>query len=97
MQRFEYTFELAWKTQEDYLEQSGLVITPLTPRQVIKESFCARIIADGQAWIEMLDHRNLLAHTYDLLVFEKAVDAIHAHYLPAMEALHKFFLNENGQ
>jgi hypothetical protein len=30
----------------------------------------------GQVWIEMLDHRNLLSHTYDFSVFEKAVDAI---------------------
>jgi hypothetical protein len=42
----------------------------------------------------MLDHRNLLSHTYDVAVFEKAVEAIHARYLPAMEALNNFFLNE---
>jgi nucleotidyltransferase substrate binding protein (TIGR01987 family) len=94
IQRFEYSFELAWKTTKDYLEESGIVISPVTPRQVVKEAFAAKVIADGQVWIDMLDHRNLLSHTYDLAVFEKAVEAIAARYLPAMEALHEFFMEE---
>ena len=95
IQRFEYTFELAWKTVKDYLEENGLVISPVTPRQVLKDAFAAKVIADGQTWIDMLDHRNLLSHTYDSAIFEKAVDAIAARYLPAMVAAHDFFIREN--
>jgi nucleotidyltransferase substrate binding protein (TIGR01987 family) len=91
IQRFEYSFELAWKTVKDFLEADGLLITPVTPRQVLKDAFVAKIIVDGQAWIDMLDHRNLLSHTYDSSVFEEAVDAIAAHYLHAMDELQKFF------
>lgn len=94
IQRFEYSFELAWKTIKDYLEDSGLVITPVTPRQVIKEAFAAKILPDGQVWIDMLDHRNLLSHTYDFSVFEDAVEAIAERYLPALDAIHEFFLQE---
>jgi nucleotidyltransferase substrate binding protein (TIGR01987 family) len=64
IRRFEYCFELAWKTVKDYMEQSGFVFPIVTPRQVLKDAFAARIIADGQVWIDMLDHRNLLSHTY---------------------------------
>ena len=40
-QRFEYTLELAWKTVKDYyLEQSGVVLSAVTPRQVIKDVAC---------------------------------------------------------
>ena len=92
IQRFEYTFELAWKTIKDFLEAGGLTIAPLTPRQVLKEAFAAKVIGDGQAWIDMLDHRNLLSHTYDFSVFEKAVDAIAKRYLPAMEELHAYLV-----
>ena len=92
IQRFEYSFELAWKTIKDYLEEGGLVISPVTPRQVLKDAFAAKVIRDGQVWINMLDNRNLLSHTYNLSVFEKAVDDIAAHYLPAMGELHQFFL-----
>jgi nucleotidyltransferase substrate binding protein (TIGR01987 family) len=94
VQRFEYTFELAWKTMKDYLEYGGVAISPVTPRQVIKEAFAARVIADGQVWIDMLDHRNLLSHIYDFTVFGKAVDAVVARYLPAVEQLHEFLLQE---
>ena len=97
IQRFEYSYELAWKTIKDYLEQSGVIITPLTPRQVIKEAFVSKIISDGQVWIDMLDHRNLLSHSYDFSVFEKAVEAIADRYLPAMDSLHEFFLKETLQ
>jgi len=91
IQRFEYSFELAWKTVKDFLESSGVIITPLTPRQVLKDAFAAKLILDGQVWIDMLDHRNLLYHTYDSSVFEEAVDAIAARYLPAMTELHRLF------
>jgi nucleotidyltransferase substrate binding protein (TIGR01987 family) len=94
IQRFEYTFELAWKTIKDFLEEGGLIISPLTPRQVLKDAYVAKVLADGQGWIDMLDHRNLLAHTYDFAVFEKAVDAIAARYLPALEDLHEFLVVE---
>jgi nucleotidyltransferase substrate binding protein (TIGR01987 family) len=95
IQRFEYTFELAWKTIKDFLEAGGLDISPLTPRQVLKAAFAAKVIDDGQAWIDMLDHRNLLSHSYDFSVFKKAVEAIHTRYLPAMESLHEYLLAQS--
>jgi len=88
IQRFEFKLELAWKTLKDYLEYSGVVIEPATPRNVVKEAFAAKIVADGQVWIDMLDHRNLLSHTYDEKAFCAAVDALADRYLPAIIALH---------
>lgn len=82
-QRFVFALELAWKTLRDYLEHEGSVIVPVTPRNVVKEAFAAKILADGQVWIDMLDHRNLLTHTYDSITFEKAVAAIRDRYHPA--------------
>ena len=94
IQRFKYTFDLAWKTIKDFLEAGGLVVSPIAPRQIIKDAFAAKVLADGQAWIDMLDHRNLLSHTYDFSVFEKAVDAIYARYLPAMDSLHEYLIEQ---
>ncbi len=95
IQRFEYCFELSWKTVKDYLEESGFVFATVTPRQVLKDAFAAKVLADGQIWIDMLDHRNLLSHTYNMVSFEKAVDAIHTRYLSAIERLHEFLQQEN--
>jgi nucleotidyltransferase substrate binding protein (TIGR01987 family) len=91
IQRFEVALELAWKTLKDYLEYQGVVISPVTPRSVIKEAFSVKIISDGQVWIDMLDHRNLLSHTYDRKVFEEAVDTLNTRYLEAFEDLHEWF------
>lgn len=86
--RFELTLELAWKTVKDYLEYAGTIINPVTPRGVIKEAYAAGIIPDGQVWIDMLNHRNLLSHTYDEATYEDAVQAIHKRYLPAIREVH---------
>lgn len=94
IQRFEYCFELAWKTMKDYLEDGGYVFATVTPRQVLKDAYAAKILSDGQVWIDMLDHRNLLSHTSSPVVFEKAVEAIHTRYLAGMEHLHEFMQAE---
>ncbi|MHB8834813.1 MAG: nucleotidyltransferase substrate binding protein [Candidatus Methylomirabilia bacterium] len=96
VQRFEFALELAWKTLKDYLEHEGTVIEPVTPRNVIKEAFAARILGDGQVWIDMLDHRNVLSHTYDSATFEKAVQAIDKRYSVAIDALHGWFVERRA-
>jgi len=87
IQRFEYTIELGWKTLKDFLETGGLVISPVTPRQVVKDAFAANILPDGQVWIDMLNSRNLLSHTYDVSVFEAVVVEVSTTYLPALISL----------
>lgn len=94
IQRFEMTFELAWKTMSDYLQESGLELRPVTLRKVIKEAFAARILENAQEWIDMMLHRNLLSHTYDSKVFEEVLQAVDKRYLSAFERLHVFFMGE---
>lgn len=94
IQRFEFAMELAWKTLKDFMEHEGQVIVPATPRNVLKEAFAARILRDGQVWIDMLDNRNLLSHTYDFETFEKAVLAIRDRYQPALEELHEWLMGQ---
>jgi nucleotidyltransferase substrate binding protein (TIGR01987 family) len=94
IQRFEYCFELAWKTLKDYMEANGIVFDVVMPRQVIKDAFAAKVLNEGATWIAMLDHRNLLSHTYNPVVFEQAVEAIHQRYLPQLEQLHTFLQRE---
>lgn len=94
IQRFEYCFELAWKTVKDYMEANGIVFAVVMPRQVLKDAYAAKVIEEGEDWIAMLDHRNLLSHTYNPIVFEQAVNAIQQRYLPAIERLHAFLQQE---
>jgi len=94
IQRFEFSFELAWKTLKDYMEEDGFVFATITPRQVLKDAFAAKILKDGQVWIDMLEHRNLLSHTYNSVRFEEAVKAVHDRYLDAFDQLHEFLQEE---
>jgi nucleotidyltransferase substrate binding protein (TIGR01987 family) len=76
IQRFEFTFELAWKLTKAILNYNG--IEAETPRVVIKEAFSAKLIGDGQAWIDMLEDRNKTSHIYDekqaLKIYRKIKD-----------------------
>ena len=65
LHRFEFTFELAWKTIKDALEYLGLVDKTGSPREVIQLSYKQNIIEDGELWIEIMLARNSLAHIYD--------------------------------
>lgn len=85
VQRFEYTFELGWKTLKDYLVYSGIVFDQITPRRVIKEAFAAKIIEDGQTWIDMLEQRKLMSHTYDRKTFDSVMCNITQRYFAALE------------
>lgn len=97
VQRFEVALELGWKTLKDYLEYTGIVISPVTPRTVIKEANAAQVLPDAQVWIDMLDHRNVLSHTYDAVAFDKAVEAIRDRYQPAIECLVEWLLGQRNQ
>jgi len=82
IQRFEYTFELAWKTLKDYLESQEVMVS--FPREVIKSAFHYGLIQDGEVWMDMLEKRDLMAHTYDEKRFQLAVTKIKEEYFGAI-------------
>lgn len=63
IQRFEFSWELAWKMLK--LRLAYLGIEALNPREVIRQSLQAGLIEDGNAWSEAQWQRNLTSHTYD--------------------------------
>jgi nucleotidyltransferase substrate binding protein (TIGR01987 family) len=69
IQRFEYTFELAWKVAKRVLEDSGVVAT--TPKSVIRELGSHGWIPNVEQWLEFLKARNASVHTY---VEQTAID-----------------------
>jgi len=64
IQRFEFTFELAWKTLKAIFEDEGL--TGLnSPKTVLREAFSAGLIKKDELWLAMLSDRNTTAHIYN--------------------------------
>lgn len=87
---FEFTFELAWKTLKDFLESEGLDAS--TPREVIKTAFQNKLISNGSLWIEALENRNLLAHTYEENLALNAEKSIKDKYFQFLNEFHMNFL-----
>lgn len=75
IQRFEFCWELAWKTLRLKLEAEGIIAN--TPREVWQQALQAGLIADGNAWSQVQKMRNLTSHTYD----EKLADEVYGYVL----------------
>ena len=63
IKRFEFTWELAWKTIKRHLDYEGSPC--FSPRECIKRAFEFQLIKNEQLWLEMLEVRNLTSHVYD--------------------------------
>ena len=88
IQRFEYTFELAWNTLKDRLEYDGIAFQSVTPRSVIRQAFQSGLIENGETWLDMLTDRNLSSHTYDAARIEAVLRNIHDRYLALLNDLY---------
>src|SRR5690606_27332757 len=90
IQFFEMSFELAWNLVKDYLEGQGFLDVK-SPRAALKKAFEINILENGHHWMDLLQDRNLTAHTYDE---QKATDMeqlIQSKYFPLLKALHHTF------
>ncbi|MHA7879514.1 MAG: nucleotidyltransferase substrate binding protein [Saccharospirillum sp.] len=94
IQRFEYTFELAWKVLKDKMEADGLQLDQISPKAIIRAAYKAKYIDDGEGWLRMMGDRNLMSHTYDFQTFEKIILSIRQEYLSLFEQWYDYLLEE---
>lgn len=87
IQRFEFTYELLWKTLKVFLQDIHGV-RAVSPRQVFKEAYSLAIIKDEEIFLEMMQARNLLSHTYNE---DQAIDIYKKckRFLSAIEQVYK--------
>ena len=85
LQRFEFSYELLWKTLKIFLEEIHGV-RAVSPRQVFKEAFALSLIEKEQIFIEVIESRNTLSHTYNegqaMKIYKKCSD-----YLSVMKSV----------
>lgn len=94
IQRFEYTFELAWKVLKDKMESDGLVINQISPKAVVRQAYNAKYIDNVETWLKMIGDRNLMSHTYDFSKFEVIILSIKELYFPLLEDFYMSLLEE---
>ncbi|KYD26852.1 hypothetical protein B4113_0728 [Geobacillus sp. B4113_201601] len=86
IQRFEFTYELAWKWMKLYLEYQGYSEVT-SPRKTIREAFREGLIEDGETWLRMLEDRNRTSHTYDEETAMDIYERIRTDYIPLFDRL----------
>ncbi len=87
VQRFEFTIELFWKALKRLLEYGG-IFDARNPRAVLKRAYAEHWLDDEQAWIDMLNDRDLLSHLYSEQVAMDVYPRIPA-YLARMRSVYE--------
>jgi len=84
IQRFEFTFELAWKAVATVAQAHG--VEARSPREAFKQAFALGWVTDEDVWLRMLDDRNRTTHTYNEAVAEEIFGQLGG-YASALRAL----------
>jgi nucleotidyltransferase substrate binding protein (TIGR01987 family) len=65
IQGFEFTFDLAWKTLQDYLRHHKRPNDNGGPNVIIEQALADGIIKGDEVWKAMKKSRDLTSHSYD--------------------------------
>lgn len=96
IQRFEFSFELAWKALKAMFEEEGLIGLN-SPKRIFREAYSSKFIDDEELWLKMLKDRNSTAHLYDENVAQRVSADIKAVYVDELEDLLQKIKQRIGQ
>ena len=86
--RFEFVFELAWKSLQKVLLKREMLQVG-SPKQAFAQAFNLGWIKDEGLWLDMLRSRNLTSHTYDEETAKRVYNRIRD-YFPYLKELFSF-------
>ncbi len=75
IQRFEFTFELSWKTMQRFLEADRPLLDSST-RNILREAHAQGLIPAVEPWFEFQKYRNMTSHIYSLEVAKEIYENI---------------------
>lgn len=78
IQRFEFSFELFWKTLKVRAESDGLRVA--SPRESLRAAFQLGLLDDDERVFQMLEDRNRTSHLYNAAMAEDVFSRIPAHH-----------------
>ncbi len=87
IQRFEFTFELLWKTLKLFMADQGVITR--SPKEALKEAFRFGLIKDESIFLDMLEDRNQASHIYSEDLSNKIFERIKNKYSKAFKVLLK--------
>lgn len=86
IQRFEYTFELAWKVMQDLLKYKGYEFQQ-GPNGTLRQALDDGLIRDHDGWRRMAMARITTSHTYDEGEALEVASQIYESFAPLLEEL----------
>lgn len=89
IQRFEFCTELAWKATREYLLDQGYTEIN-SPKSVMRRAYADGIISNDEAWLSLIDDRNLTSHIYDDATAAQIFTRIENTYAQMLTALAKY-------
>lgn len=85
---FEICFEQSWKLMKEILDNHGRTDERVgSPRAIIKLAYQCGLIENSEGWLEMLEARNILAHTYSDEQALAIIRRIKHEFIPLFDAL----------
>ena len=76
---FEMTYEQAWLTLQDLMEERGYE-APNGPKPTLEKALEVGFITDADGWLDLHKRRKQSVHNYDQRTAETIVDKIKRHY-----------------
>lgn len=86
IQRFEFTFEMAWKTMFRFLSDKGERVAAKA-WDVLPVAFESLLIDDAEVWDQMREFRNETSHEYNQVKATQVASFVRAKAYPAFLAL----------
>lgn len=87
IQRFEFTYEAAWKTLKQYFRMKGEECD--FPRDAFKLAFKFDLITEEELYLEMIKDRNITSHEYGREKADEIFEKIRGDYSRLLAHLHK--------
>lgn len=85
---FSICFEQSWKAMKEILESHGYSESKTgSPKMIIKLAYSAGMLQDESGWLELLDRRNEIAHSYNEEVAVTIIEKTKEKYLILFEEL----------
>ena len=86
IQRFEFTYELGWKSMFYWLRDQGEK-TPEMASAVFQAAFRCQLVDDPTVWEKTKDNRNETSHTYNEAKAVEVASFVRSYALHAFDAL----------
>lgn len=92
IQRFEYTYEMAWNVMKDYATFQGNADIGGS-RDAIRYAFASNLIQNGESWMDMIKSRIKTSHTYNEEtaneIYTKIIDDYYSEFMLFKEVMQK--------